>query len=77
MTLGVPGGSSSSFKPVGCLNANLPSKYLEYPKIKDDCGSMNVIGCHYLIGRGTTRRCGFTEMGVALLEEVCHCGGGL
>lgn len=42
MTLGVPGGSSSGFKPIGCLNANLPSKH---PKIKDDCGSVNEIGC--------------------------------
>jgi hypothetical protein len=22
-------------------------------------------------------RCGFVGVGVALLEEVCHCGGGL
>lgn len=28
------------------------------------------------IGRGTIRRCGLTEEGVAL-EEECHCGGGL
>ena len=30
-----------------------------------------------LIGRGTIRRCGFVGVGGALLEEVCHCGGGL
>ena len=28
-------------------------------------------------GNGTTRRCGLNGVGVALLEEVCHCGGGL
>jgi hypothetical protein len=29
------------------------------------------------IGSGTGRRYGLVEVGVALLEEVCHCGGGL
>ena len=28
-------------------------------------------------GSGTIRRCGLVGVGVALLEEVCHCGGGL
>jgi hypothetical protein len=28
-------------------------------------------------GSGTIRRCGLVEEGMALLEEVCHCGGGL
>jgi hypothetical protein len=28
-------------------------------------------------GRGTGRRCVLIGVGVALLEEVCHCGGGL
>jgi hypothetical protein len=28
-------------------------------------------------GSGTIRRCGLIGGGVALLEEVCHCGGGL
>ncbi|MGE9574344.1 hypothetical protein ACQP3C_25135, partial [Escherichia coli] len=28
-------------------------------------------------GSGTVRRCGFVGVGVALLEEVCHCGDGL
>jgi hypothetical protein len=27
-------------------------------------------------GSGTIRRCGFVGVGVALLEEVCHCGMG-
>jgi hypothetical protein len=27
------------------------------------------------IGNGTTRRCGLVGVVVALLEEVCHCGG--
>jgi hypothetical protein len=26
---------------------------------------------------GTIRRCSSVEVGVALLEEVCHCGHGL
>ena len=26
---------------------------------------------------GTDRRCGLVGVGVALLEEVCHCGHGL
>jgi hypothetical protein len=26
---------------------------------------------------GTIRRCGLVGVDVALLEEVCHCGGGL
>ena len=37
----------------------------------------NVIGSHSLIGSGTIRRYGFVGVGVVLLEEVCHCGGGL
>jgi hypothetical protein len=28
-------------------------------------------------GNGTIRRCGLVEVGVALLEWVCHCGCGL
>jgi hypothetical protein len=27
-------------------------------------------------GSGTVRRCGFVRVGMILLEEVCHCGGG-
>lgn len=40
-------------------------------------GSLNVIGPHKLIGTGSIRRCDFIQVGMALLEEVCHCGGGL
>jgi hypothetical protein len=29
------------------------------------------------IGSSTIRRCGHVGIGVALMEEVCHCGGGL
>ena len=39
-------------------------------------GSLNVIGPYNLIGSGAIRRCGFVGVGVALLEEVCHCGAG-
>jgi hypothetical protein len=28
-------------------------------------------------GSGTIRECRLVGVGVALLEEVCHCGGGL
>lgn len=28
-------------------------------------------------GDGTIRGCGFVGVGVSLLEEACHCGGGL
>ena len=38
--------------------------------------SLNVIGPHNLTGSGTIRRCSFVEVGVTLLEEVCHCKGG-
>lgn len=41
------------------------------------CGSLNVTGLHKLIGSSTIRRCGFFGVGVTLLEEVCHYGGGL
>ena len=39
-------------------------------------------GCHdglYLLGpgSGTIFRCGLVGVGVALLEEECHCGHGL
>jgi hypothetical protein len=39
------------------------------------CGSggLNMLGA----GSGTIRRCGLVAIGVALLEEVCHCGSGL
>jgi hypothetical protein len=30
-----------------------------------------------LIGKGSMRRCGLVAVGVALLEEVCHCGKAL
>ena len=43
------------------------------------CGNLNVIGLiiHKLTGSGAIRRCGFVGVGMALLEEVCHCGGRL
>jgi hypothetical protein len=28
-------------------------------------------------GSGTIKKCGLVGVGVALLEELCHCGGGL
>jgi hypothetical protein len=29
------------------------------------------------LGSGSLRRSALVRIGVALLEEVCHCGGGL
>jgi hypothetical protein len=47
------------------------------------CGAMNRNQLHRLLclnawlrGSDTTRRCGLVEVGVALLEEVCHWGMG-
>ena len=34
-------------------------------------GGLNMLGP----GSGTIRWCGLVGVGVALLEEVCHCGG--
>jgi hypothetical protein len=36
------------------------------------CGGLNMLGP----GGDTIRRCGIVRVGMALLEEVCHCGGG-
>ena len=36
-------------------------------------GGLNMLGP----GSGTTRRFTLVGVGVALLEKVCHCGGGL
>jgi hypothetical protein len=48
------------------------------------CGGLNRHGPHrlrrlsaWLIQSGTIRRCGLVEVGVALLERVCHWEGGL
>ena len=37
------------------------------------CGGLNVLGP----GSDTIRRCDLVGVGMALLEEVCNCGGGL
>jgi hypothetical protein len=36
-------------------------------------GGLNMLGP----GSGNISRCGLVGVGVALLEEMCHCGGGL
>lgn len=38
-------------------------------------GGLNENGLHGPIGSGTTRQRGLVEVGVALLEEMCHWGG--
>ena len=35
-----------------------------------------VLVCMFGSGSGTIRRCGLDGVGVAFLEEVCHCGDG-
>lgn len=37
------------------------------------CSGLSVTGPHKLIGNDPVRRCGFGGVGVAFLEEVCHC----
>lgn len=41
------------------------------------CLNISVHRDTWSIGRGTLRRCGLAEAGVALWEEVCQCWGGL
>jgi hypothetical protein len=41
-------------------------------EVQGMCPGLNMLGP----GSGTIRRCGL-GVGVALLEWVCHCGGGL
>ena len=36
------------------------------------CGGLNILGS----GSGTTWKCGLVGVGMALMEEVSHCGGG-
>jgi hypothetical protein len=36
-------------------------------------GDLNILGP----GSGTIKRCDIVGIGVALLEELCHCGVGL
>ena len=46
-----------------------------WPELKEPhCSSLTVIVPNKIIGRGTVRRGGFAGVGVALLEEACHCG---
>ena len=54
----------------------LTEKFKNHLLIETNC-SLNIIGSHKLIGSDTIRRCGFVGVGVAFLEEVCHCGQAL
>ena len=56
-----------------CTHSHMHANTLE----ENRCGSLNVIGPHNLIGSGITGRCGFVRLGMILLKEMCHCGGGL
>ena len=42
-----------------------------------ECGSLNVIGLHNLLARGTLGRYGLVKVGVTLLKQVYHCRAGL
>ena len=53
-----------------------PSSPVLQQKYSGPCGRLNVTALINSVS-GTIRRCGFVEVGVALLEEVRHCGGGL
>jgi hypothetical protein len=44
-----------------------------HPSSVPKCGGLYMLGP----GSGTIRRCGLVEVGVALLEEVCHWWNGL
>jgi hypothetical protein len=41
------------------------------------CCDLNVIDPHRPKGSNTIRRCDLVGVGVALLDEVCYCGGEL
>ena len=47
---------------------------IESGSLQEQCGSLNVIVSHNVLGSGTIRNCGFVGVGVVLLEEVYHCG---
>ena len=45
----------------------------QWHPLREGWGALNILDP----GNGTIRRCALVRVGVALLEEVCHCGGGL
>ena len=55
----------------------------EVPSSLVVCGGLNRFDSHRLclnawpLGSGTFRKCGLTGVHMALLEEVCRCGGGV
>lgn len=53
-----------------------PSRWLLHLlQVRDaDCCGLNKVGP---IGSGTARKYGLVGVGVTLLEELCHCGGGV
>ena len=55
-----------------CLYQLLSEASLMTIAVGRTCDGLNMLGP----GSGTIRRCGLVGVGVALLEEVCHCGGG-
>jgi hypothetical protein len=55
------------------LNHILKFQLLGLERWLSKCSGLNMLGP----SRGTIWRCGYVEVGVALLEEVYHCGGGL
>lgn len=58
---------------LGTLNSPLNLLTPQFPSVQTgDCGDLNV----WPMGGGTVRRCGLIGGDGALLEDVCHCGGG-
>ena len=60
--------------------------YITYKpnKLLPPCSGLNRFGVHgsrclnaWLIGSDITKSCVLVGIGMTLLEEVCHCGGGL
>jgi hypothetical protein len=53
----------------------LSSRQTTQNKLEDfgGCGGLNMLGP----GNDIIRRCGLVRVGVALLEEMCHCVHGL
>lgn len=61
---------------------SIPQTHVEKSRVVEkvwtgEYGSLNIIGLHIPIVSGPIRRCGFVGMGMTLLEEMCHCRGGL
>ena len=64
------------FKSARLQNSNKISDMSLSNSTQEYCSSLNKVR-HHNLGSGTIRRCGFVGLGMTLLEEVYHCGGGI